>query len=83
MSTLSILDEVVGLKSFIQVKLVEERLTYQELSKVLQEMFPGQKGLSTRTLQRYCSCEGIQKTSKLSDNDLDRAIKEAISEVCM
>ena len=76
MSTISVLDDVLGLKSFIQVKLVEERLTYKELSELLQKNFPGIKGLSTRTLQRYCSNEGIQKTSKLSDDALDRVIEE-------
>lgn len=77
MSTIRELD----LKTFISLKFVEENLTYEELSKVLQQMYPGQKGFSVRSLQRYCSEESIHKTSRLSVRELNEVVQESVIQV--
>lgn len=70
-----------GLKNFIIKKLVHEGLTYEQLSIVLQQMYPGNRGFSVRSLQRYCSRENIHKTSRLSDTELHYVVQESVLQV--
>ena len=77
MSTIDELD----LKTFITKKIVEESLTHEQLSTLLQEMFPNARGFSIRSLQRYCSKEEIHKTSRLNNADLNEAVLTSVMEV--
>ena len=71
-----------GLKDFIREKLEKERWTHAQLSTYLQQTYPGQRGFSIRSLERFVSENGIHKTSRLSDEDLDGAVDGAIAMVC-
>ena len=77
---MSTIDEF-DLKAFITKKIVEESITYEKLSTLLQEMFPNTRGFSIRSLQRYCSWEEIHKTSRLNNGDLDRAVLTSVMQV--
>ncbi|XP_065892133.1 uncharacterized protein [Dysidea avara] len=68
-----------SMESFIKEKVEIERFTYSELSQQLQTAYPGEKGFSARSLQRYCRAKGISKTSKIDDNMLDDVVAEAVS----
>ena len=70
-----------SMESFIKEKVEIERFTYSELSQQLQTAYPGEKGFSARSLQRYCRAKGISKTSKIDDNMLDDVVAEAVSMV--
>ena len=62
-------------------KIVEDNLTYEELSIILKQMFPNNKGLSVRSLQRYCSSENIHRTSRLNDLDLNDVVLTSVLQV--
>ena len=79
MSTITDIDP--RLKNFILKKLVHESLTYEQLSMVLQQMYPGYRGFSVRSLQRYCASENIRKTSRLKDTEMHHAVQESVLQV--
>lgn len=70
-----------ALKNFIIQKLVHENLTYEQLSMVLQQMYPGNRGFSVRSLQRFCASENIRKTSRLNHSELHLAVQESVLQV--
>ena len=71
----------VGLKPFIHYKIIEEGLTYEELSILLKQLYPNCKGFSVRSLQRYCEYENIHRTSRINDVVLDEIVKESVAQV--
>ena len=70
-----------ALKNLIIQKLVHENLTYEQLSMVLQQMYPGNRGFSVRSLQRFCASENIHKTSRLNHSELHLAVQESVLQV--
>ena len=66
--------------SFIRDK-VEKKWTHKAISFYLMSRYQGTRGLSTRSLQRYCSVNNIHKTSRLNDQDLDVVVSNAASKV--
>ena len=69
------------LEDLIRDKIEKEKITHARLSAFLQDQYPGEKGFSTRSLERFCSLKGIHKTSRLSDQELDTAVDEHITKV--
>ena len=74
------IDEM-GLKAFIHYKISEEGITYEDLSILLKQLYPNCKGLSVRSLQRFCKQEEIHKTSRITDATLDDVVKESVAQV--
>lgn len=62
---------------------VEQRWTHKEISSYLISEYGDirVRGLSTRSVQRYCVKKGIHKTSRLNDEDLDVAVMNATAKV--
>ena len=83
MSVIDVLGDHLDVESFIRTKIEGENFTHQRLSDSLQKIFPGQKGFSIRSLQRYCASKDIHKTSRLNKNDLDEIVEESVNEVCI
>ena len=77
---MSIIDEL-DLKALITEKITEENFTYEQLSTFLQHLFPGKRGFSIRSLQRYCSKENIHKTSRLNDIELNETVLSSVIQV--
>ena len=50
-------------------------VTHHSISVALQRRYPNQRGLSSRSVRRFCSREGIHYRSFLSDVNLDRVIQ--------
>ena len=71
------------LEDFIRDKVVVEKWTHKKLSSYLQQIYPGKKGLSIRSLQRFCSDRDIHKTARIQCDDLDAAVEDAIEKVCV
>ena len=44
-------------------------------------MFPGQSGLSVRSIQRFCKAKDIRKTSRLPQESVEAVVREAIIRV--
>ena len=59
----------------------DDGLSYKQISDILNQMFPGERGLSPMSVKRYCCDVGIHKTSRLNDTDLDVIVTRGIREV--
>ena len=70
-----------GLEDFIREKIEKEHWTHKELSAHLQHAYPGQRGTSVLSLERFCSVKGIHKTARLSTQHLDEVVSDAIAKV--
>jgi len=62
-------------------KLVKEGRSYQNISDMLKEMHPDTRGLSERSVRRYCNENGISYRSGLNQEELTEAVSRAVSEV--
>ena len=66
--------------SFIREK-IYEKWTHKAISTYLMSHYQGTRGLSTRSVQRYCETNNIHKTSRLNDQQLDTIVNIAVSKV--
>ena len=69
------------LEDFVREKIVKEKWTHAKLSSYLQQRYPGVKGFSIRTLERFCANNCIHKTAKIGTVQLDEAVETAIDKV--
>ena len=76
------IDKFDDMESFIRYKIEVENCSQKELSALLQQSFPGMKGLSVRSLQRFCSSQDIHRTSRLEEDELDQVVEESVNQVC-
>ncbi len=70
-----------GLEDYIREKIEKERWTHSQLSAHLLHIYPGLRGTSIRSLERFCSAKGIHKTARLSTQQLDQAVADAVAKV--
>ena len=68
-------------EGFVREKVEVEHCTYKQISDQFNEAFPGERGFSLRSVERFCSKKGIKKTSEIDDQELDTVISEAVSQV--
>ena len=73
------LDDLID---FVKEKIKIDKWTHARLSHHLQQTYPGTKGFSERSLQRFCSEKDIHKTSRVDKDDLDVVVEAAINKVC-
>jgi len=52
-----------GYEDFIREKVEQEQWTHYQVSSFLKASHPGQRGMSVRSVQRFCSENNIKKTS--------------------
>ena len=76
------LQALPGAAELIYRVVVIEQKTYEETSKELQRVFPGASaGLGSRSVRRFCASVGIQRTSRLTHDQLERIILNCIQTV--
>ena len=73
--------ELDSLEDFVREKIEKECFTYLKLSRELQQRYPGRRGLSVRSIERFCSRKGIKRMSFIKDQDLDEVVSEAVAKV--
>ena len=56
-----------------------QKLSYEQASSVLKERFPGVRGLSSRSVKRFCSERSI--CSKVSTEQVTEMVMEASSKI--
>ncbi|XP_065894563.1 uncharacterized protein [Dysidea avara] len=66
-------------EEFVRHKVEVEKMTHPKLRDLFQEQFPGEKGFSLRSIEKFCSERGIKKTTKIDDDDLDEIVSRAVS----
>ena len=69
------------LEDYIREKTEKEQWTHAELSSSFHVRYPGKRGFSVSTTERFCSKKDIHKIYKLSDVDVDECTSEAIAKV--
>lgn len=79
---MAVLSSLPSVDSMLTRMVVEERRTLSEISRALKEAYPHvSKGLSERSVRRYCAANGIHGTSRLKDSVLDRLVLTSIDKV--
>ena len=76
--------ELAGLDVDILIRemvLVDNR-SHLYVSEALKAKFPDiSRGLSSRSIRRYCAANGIHRTSRLPEDALDRVVRTSIQKV--
>ena len=75
------LEEISGIEGFIRRRVELERKTHEQISEAVQQLYPGTKGLSSRSVRRFCNNHNIHATSRLSPPELSRVVSTAVSQV--
>lgn len=71
-----------GIESLLKKKVVDERKTYETVSQELKSGYPSlTRGLSARTIRRFCSDHDIQSTSRFTDAQMDRVVAAQVAKV--
>ena len=73
--------DLEDLEDYVREKIEKEGMTHSQLSLHLHELYLEVRGLSVRSLERFCACKSIRKTSRPSTQQLDEAVCGAIAQV--
>jgi hypothetical protein len=63
------------------VWMVENGYTHREVSQYLQQILPFERGLSARSVRRFCAARGVSYRSQVDTPTLDRLIYECVLNV--
>ena len=76
------LSSIPGIEVELRMRVVEERKSYDAISTELKSSYPHlTRGLSARSVRRYCRELGIHVTPRLSDAHLDRIVASSVAAV--
>ena len=65
----------------IREKIQKYRWTHKELSEYLRVRYPGVRGFSVRSIERFCSTYDLHKTTRIPDTTLDTVVTSAVNKV--
>ena len=74
--------QIEGVCDFLKQKIGCERKTYEEISQELRRFHPGTRGLSARSVRRFCADNDITPICKLTEPQLDCVVASSIAKVC-
>ena len=60
---------------------ITQRKTHSEVSFLQKERFPGKKGLSSRSVRRFCLENGIHLHNRLSNDELEQCTRDVVARV--
>ena len=66
---------------FVKDLVVTQRKTHSEVSLLLKEAYPDRRGLSLRSVRRFCLKNGIHAQNRLSNDELEQCTKEVVARV--
>ena len=66
---------------FVKDLVVTQRKTHFEVSLLLKEAYPDRRGLSLRSVRRFCLKNGIHAQNRLSNDELEQCTKEVVAQV--
>ena len=72
--------EELGLLTFIQ-RLVENGSTHKSIAEELRDRFPNVRGISARSVRRFCAANSLHATSRLPDRAVDVLVAYGIGKV--
>ena len=68
----------------VRQKIVLERKSYSAVSEDLKQAFPSvTRGLSARSIRRFCKEQNIHVSRRLSDMLIDRVVSSSVSKVIL
>ena len=70
-----------GLEDYVREKVEKEGMTHTKLCLRLRELYPGMRGLSVHSTERFCASRNICKTSRPYIQELDEVVCGAIARV--
>ena len=76
------MEKIPGLYTQVRHDMMEAGKTYAQIAEELQARHPGERGLSVRSVRRFCFNHGIRSSSGLSDAHLDKVVASGIAKVC-
>ena len=65
----------------IRWKVVHQGHSLRSVSRHLQAMFPGVRGLSIRSVRQFCSSKGIRQRTTMTDWELDELVCSTVANV--
>ena len=68
-------------EDFIRDKVERDHMTHGKISELLATRFPGVRGFSIRSIERFCEEKGIHKTSRLSQAEVEHAVAAGVAKV--
>jgi hypothetical protein len=75
---------MAALEDLVSVETVRQLVkthTLEEVSDILQTQFPNQRGLSLKSIKRFCQNTGIRKRNLVTDNELDEIVEASVRQV--
>ena len=75
------METIPGLCDIIRHEVVVAKKTHAQISQELQDSFPGQRGFSIRSIQRFCENHDIHSSSQLSELQIDMLVTSGLSKV--
>ena len=72
------------LADILSVEAVRELVqnhTLKEVSNILQTEFPNQRGLSVKSIKRFCQAQGLAKRNIVTDDELDQIVESSVLQV--
>ena len=73
---------IPGIEAILRQKVLEERKSYQQISIELRGDYSHlTRGLSARSIRRYCNENDIHPTSRLTASQLDRVVSSSVAKV--
>ena len=78
---MSVLEQLPNIESIIRHYIVVEKRSYESVSDELKRQYGSTRGLSTRSIRRYCRQHDIQQTSRLSQDQIDIVVAGNVSKV--
>ena len=74
--------ELLGMYTYMKGLVVEERRTYRDISTELRRSYPMiWRGLSERSIARFCERYNIHATSCIPDQALDTVVRSSVAKV--
>ena len=68
-------------EDFVCDKVKKDHTTHGKLSELLTARFPGVRGFSIHSIERFCEEKGIHKTSLLSQAEVEHAVAAGVAKV--
>ena len=81
---MAVLETIPGIEEYIRKRVVEDRATHKVVSEELNLLFPWvSRGLSSRSIRRFCEAHNFHATSRLADTQLDMVVRSRIHKVSL
>ena len=71
----------LNMNDYIKDLVITQRKTHSEVSLLLKERFPDKKGLSSRSVRRFCLKNGIHLHNRLSNDELEQCTRDVVARV--